>query len=368
MSSRLRRAGVTLAALVALGAAGCGGNDDDSGGGTTSSQAAAAKGADLSAIKDYLLGHTERLVTDTGTLRADAEAYHALAKGADFDYGKLLADQRSEVAATVKKLQTDFAAANPAYEEMEGVVAGVPALADFDVIIDAGGDASDPENAVPFSVKTPAGRTFKQPGNFNYLVETSTFGTEPRFAAKGVEPDLDGDGKVEFGEALPDADFLVAAARDFETSAKELDAAARKWSPTQQDAFTALVVMTPTMSEYFEAWKNSRFIAGDKAEEKAFVVASRLQDIADILGGLNLVYDNVESSIAKVDQQQASQTGASLQRLQAFAERLREQEAGGKQFTAQDADTLGGEAQDQAEAIAGQVTQAAGQLGIKLED
>jgi hypothetical protein len=367
MSSSLRRAGLALAAVVALGAAGCGGNDGDKAS-TTATQAAAAKGADLSAIKDYLLSHTERLVADTGKLRADAEAYYTLAKGADFDYGRLLADKRTEVAATVKKLQADFAEANPAYEEMEGVVAGVPSLADFDVIIDAGGDASDPENAVPFSVKTPAGRTFKQPGNFNYLVETSAFGTEPRFVAKGVEPDLDGDGKVEFGEALPDADFLVAAARDFETSAKELDAAARKWSPNQQDAFTALVVMTPTMSEYFEAWKNSRFIAGDKADEKAFVAASRLQDIADILGGLNLVYDNVEPSIAKVDQQQASQTGTSLQRLQAFAERLREQEAGGKKFTAQDADTLGGEAQDQAEAIAGQVTQAAGQLGIKLED
>jgi hypothetical protein len=367
MSRSLRRAGLALAAVVALGAAGCGGNDEDKAS-TTATQAAAAKGADLSAIKEYLLSHTERLVADTGKLRADAEAYYALAKGADFNYGKLLADKRSEVAATVKKLQTDFAEANPAYEEMEGVVAGVPSLADFDVIIDAGGDASDPENAVPFSVKTPAGRTFKQPGNFNYLVETSAFGTEPRFVAKGVKPDLDGDGKVEFGEALPDADFLVAAARDFETSAKELDAAARKWSPDQQDAFTALVVMTPTMSEYFEAWKNSRFIAGDKADEKAFVAASRLQDIADILGGLNLVYDNVEPSIAKVDQQQASQTGASLQRLQAFAERLREQEAGGKKFSAQDADTLGGEAQDQAEAIAGQVTQAAGQLGIKLED
>ena len=266
MSSRLRRAGMTLAALVALGVAGCGGNDDDGGGATATQAATAAKGTDLSAIKDYLLAHTERLVSDTGKLRADAEAYYALAKGADFDYGRLLADKRSEVAATVKKLQTDFADANPAYEEMEGVVAGVPSLADFDVIIDAGGDASDPENAVPFSVKTPAGRTFKQPGNFNYLIETSTFGTEPRFVAKGVKPDLDGDGKVAFGEALPDADFLVAAARDFETSAKELDAAARKWSPTQQDAFTALVVMTPTMSEYFEAWKNSRFIAGDKAD------------------------------------------------------------------------------------------------------
>ena len=367
MSSRFRRAGLTFAALVALGVAGCGGSDDDKGGATTQ-PAATAKAADLGAIKDYLLAHTQRLATDTATLRADAEAYYALAKSADFDYGKLLADKREEVAASVKKIQDDFAEANPAYEEMEGVVAGVPSLADFDVIIDAGGDASDPENAVPFSVKTPAGRTFKQPGNFNYLIETSTFGTEPRFVAKGVKPDLDGDGKVEFGEALPDADFLVAAARDFETSTKELDAAARKWNPTQQDAFTALVVMTPTMSEYFEAWKNSRFIAVDKAQEKAFVVASRLQDIADILGGLNLVYDNVEPSIAKVDSQQASQTGVSLQRLQSFAERLREQEAGGKKFTAQDADTLGGEAQDQAEAIAGQVTQAAGQLGIKLED
>jgi hypothetical protein len=366
MSSRLRRAGLTLVVLLATGAAGCGG--DGTGDRAATTQPTAAKRTDLAAIKGYLLAHTARLVTDTKTLRADAEAYYALAEGADFDYGRLLADKRAEVAASVKKLQTDFAEANPAYEEMEGVVAGVPQLADFDVIIDAGGDASDPENAVPFLVKTPAGRTFKQPGNFNYLVETSTFGTEPRFAAKGVEPDLDGDGKVEFGEALPDADFLVAAARDFESSAKELDAAARKWSPTQQDAFTALVVMTPTMSEYFEAWKNSRFIAGDKAQEKAFVVASRLQDIADILGGLNLVYDNVEPSIAKVDRQQASQTGASLKRLQSFAERLLEQEAGGKRFTAQDADTLGGEAQNQAEAIAGQVSQAAGQLGIELED
>jgi hypothetical protein len=366
MSSRLRRAGAILAAGVALVAAGCGGNDDEAGAGAQ--RPAAAKSADLSAIKDYLLAHTERLVTETSALRADAEAYYKLAEAADFDYGRLLAGQRSEVDAVVKRLQAAFAKANPAYEEMEGVVAGVPQLADFDVILDAGGDASDPETAVPFSIKTPAGRTFKQPGNFNYLVETSTFGTEPRFAAKGVKPDLDGDGRVEFGEALPDADFLVAVARDFERNARELDAAARKWSPTQQDAFTALVVMTPTMSEYFEAWKNSRFIAGDKAQEKAFVVASRLQDIADILGGLNLVYDNVEPSIASVDRQQASQTGASLQRLQSFAERLREQEAGGKRFTAQDADTLGGEAQDQAEAIAGQVSQAAGRLGIELED
>ena len=84
---------------------------------------------------------------------------------------------------------------------MEGVVAGVPSLADFDVIIDAGADKSDPENAAPISLETPGGKTFDQPGNFNYLIETAAFGTEPKFAAKGVEPDLDGDGKVSFGES-----------------------------------------------------------------------------------------------------------------------------------------------------------------------
>jgi Imelysin len=251
---------------------------------------------------------------------------------------------------------------------MEGVVAGVPSLADYDVIIDAGSDASDPENAVPFDVETPAGRTFKQPGNLNYLIETSVFGTEPKFRAKGVQPDLDGDGTVEFGEALPDADFYVAAARTFEKYAKELDAAAREWEPTPGDALTALVVMTPTMSEYFEAWKNSRFIAGSKATEKAFVVASRLQDIADILGGLVLVYDNVQPLVTKADAQQAQQTEQSLTKLHAFAAQLRDKEAGGRRYTAEEADTLGSQAQERAEAVAGQITQAAAKLNIEIEE
>lgn len=369
MTNTLRRTAAVVSLGVALAAAGCGGDDNkaDSAGGSSTASTAAA-GADLGAIKEYLLDHTSRLVRDTGELRTDAEGYYDLAKAVDFDYARLLADKRSEVSELIRHAQAGFAEANPAYEEMEGVVAGVPSLADYDVIIDAGGDASDPESAVPFDIKTPDGRTFKQPGNFNFLVETSLFGTEPKFAAEGVEPDLDGNGTVEFGEALPDANLLVAVARDFERNAKELDAAAKAWQPTPQDAFTALVVMTPTMSEYFEAWKNSRFVAGDQATEKAFVVASRLQDIGDILGGLVLVYDNVKPSIAKVDSAQASQTGDALVELRDFAERLRKEESDGRKFTAQDADTLGSEAQGKAEAIAGQVSQAAGQLNITLED
>jgi nitrous oxide reductase accessory protein NosL len=356
--------GKALAALVAaVTLAGCGGDDPE-----PAPPPAAVEGADLGAIKTYLLEHTGALRERTDALARDAEAYHAAAEAAGFDYERLLRERRAEVAGLVEGMQATFREANPAYEEMEGVVAGVPELADFDVIIDAGGDKSDPENAVPFSIETPEGRTFEQPGNFFFLLETALWGTEERFAAQGASPDLDGNGRVAFGEALPDADFLVAAARDFAANADELEAAAREWTPTPEDAFTALVVMTPTMSEYFDAWKNSRFVAGAQADESSFVAASRLQDIADILGGLVLIYENVEPSVAETDAQQARQTGAELRELHNFAARLRDEEAGGRKFTASDADTLGSEAQDRAEAIAGQVSQAAGQLGITLEN
>src|SRR6266511_2252607 len=114
---------------------------------------------------------------------------------------------------------------------------------------------------------------------------------------------------------MPDANFYGAALRACVDEARRPDAAARNLSPRPHDAFTALVVMKTTMSEYFEAWKNSRFVAGQKATEKAFVVASRLQDIADILGGLDLIYDSVQPRIASVSSAQASQTGKSLQDL-----------------------------------------------------
>src|SRR5215203_2345137 len=361
-----RRAALALACAVALTAAACGDDDSSSDDSATTTETT-VRGADLAAIQDYLLEHTERLTADTGKVRANAEEYYELAEATDFDYARLLEDNRPQVRRLVREAQRAFASANPSYEEMEGVVAGVPSLAEYDVIIDAGSDASDPENAVPFDLKTPGGRTFKQPGNFNFLIETAAFGTEPRFQAKGVEPDLDGDGKVEFGESLPDADFYVAAARGLEKYAKELDGAARDWEPTPNDALTALVVMTPTMSEYFEAWKNSRFIAGSEATEKAFVAASRLQDIADILGGLVLIYDNVEPLVAKADRQQAKQTEHSLAQLHGFAADLLAREDAGRKFTAEEADTLGSQAQERAEAIAGQITQAAAKLNIEIE-
>ena len=186
MALRIRLVTALLSAAT-LSLAACG-EGDGSSEEDRAQPTAGAQGADLAAIRGYLLEHTERLVADTGEIRAGAEEYYALAKSADFDYGRMLEDKREDVRRLVKEAQAGFTKANPSYEEMEGVVAGVPSLAEYDVIIDAGGDASEPDSAVPFDIKTPSGRTLKQPGNFNYLIETTAFGTEPKFAAPDVSP------------------------------------------------------------------------------------------------------------------------------------------------------------------------------------
>ena len=147
MHATRRRLCAALVALgCAVGVAACG--DDEA---PKTTPGAAQPADDLQPVKDFLLDHTERLSAEAGKLREGAEAYYALAEGAGFDYDKLLAGSRADVRALVEEAQATFAAANPAYEEMEGVVAGVPSLADYDVIIDAGADGSDPENAVPVS-------------------------------------------------------------------------------------------------------------------------------------------------------------------------------------------------------------------------
>jgi hypothetical protein len=347
---------------ASLIAAGCGSDDS-----ATDAAADAAPGEDLTAVKDYLTEHADDLNQQVDTLAANAEEYYALAEAADFDYDALMKESCEEVGALLSESQDAFVEANPAYEEMEGIVAGVPRLAQYDVDIDAGADASDPENAVSFSLELPGGEQMKQPGNLFFLTETALYGTNPDLLAD-VKQDADCDGKVAFGEGVPDANIYVATLREFQRQAESLQSDAAAFEPTPSDALTAITIMTPTMSEYFEAWKNSRFIAGGDADEQGFVATSRLSDIADILEGIAFTYEEIEPTIAAEDPQQAKQTKQQLAELLAFVEDLRDREADGEQFTGEDADTLGSEAQSRAEQIAGQVTQAAQRLGIELQD
>ncbi len=364
ISSRHPRTRFIATSACAAGlafAAGCGGDDES----TTSAEASAS--SELPAVETYLTDHTAVLKDEVAILAVAAERYYALAESYDFDYDKLMAERSDEVSALLEESKGAFVKANPSYEEMEGVVAGVPRLAQYDVDMDAGSDASDPESAVSFTLDTPQGKTLKQPGNLFFLTETALYGTNPDLLAD-VKQDANGDGKVEFGEGIPDADTYVATLREFKEMSESLDADAQEFEATPSDALTAITVMTPTMSEYFEAWKNSAFIAGNDAGEQGFVATSRLADIADILEGIVFMYDEMEPAIRSEDPQQAKQTQKQLEDLLAYVEEIRDREADGEKFTGEQADALGSEAQARAEEIAGQVTQAANRLGIELQD
>ena len=362
--SRLR----VLMVLCALGlgafAGGCGGDESDDG--TTE---ASSESAQLAAVKDYLTEHSAALAAQAGRMEEIGYEYYDLAESADFDYAKLLKQDCAKVEDLLTEAKAVFVKANPAYEEMEGIVAGVPRLSHYDVDIDAGSDASDPESAVSFSLTLEDGSKLKQPGNLFFLMETALWGTNPDLVAKGVEPDVDCDGKVAFGEGLPDAAIFKAATAEFAAQTEQLDGDAQEFEPTPSDALTAIVVMTPTMSEYFGQWKNTAFVAGKgDQKEQSFVATSRLSDIADILEGIAFTYDEIEPQIAAESPQQAKQTKRELDQLLTFAADLRDREAKGEQFTPKQADQLGSEAQARAEAIAGQVTQSAQQLGIELQE
>ena len=168
--------------LAALLVAGCGGDDsDDATPATTATETTgAAANVDLDGVKSYLTDHTEQLAGATAESQALAAEYDALAKQVDYDYARLLAEQREEVDRILADAKERWTEANPYYEQVEGVVAGTPSLAEYDVILDAGSSkAEDPESAVPFDLELSDGRTLEQPGNLFNLTEGMLWGTLP---------------------------------------------------------------------------------------------------------------------------------------------------------------------------------------------
>jgi hypothetical protein len=324
--------------------------------------------ADLGAIKAYLLDKITELKSNSTDLHAASERYYELAESAGFDYAALWSNNSTEVGSALLDAKAAWMTASPLYEQIEGIVAGVPSLSEYDVILDAGASGEDPDNAVPFDLTLPDGRVLPKPGNLFGVLETTLWGTNPGYIVAGVEADLDASGAVDFGEALPDANVLKGATDLFDSYVSELDTSAQAWEPTESDAFTALVVMVPTMSEYFESWKNSRFVAGEASTQADFVAISRLADIQDILSSLQVVYTGVKPLVLDLNADQAAQIESDLSGLKTYVADVYQQEQGGKQFSAEEADLLGAEAQNRATAIVGQVSQVAAALDIEIEE
>ena len=243
---------------------------------------------DLQPIKDYTLNQARLMQTATERLNQMAADYEALLGRHGGNYQ---AAWKAEPAALRNLLVAGRAAwvdASTFYELSEGIIAGVPSLAFYDTWIDAGpSGAEDPAEAIDWTLEVADGRVLDKPGNlFHHLTEPVLWGTVDEWT--GARVDLDGDGQIAaVADALPETAILMAVSGAIDGAAAEMAEAVTAWAPTLPDVFTALVVMVPTMNEYFEQWKESRYVAGGASTEISFVAVSRLFDINGILAGLD---------------------------------------------------------------------------------
>jgi len=326
---------------------------------------------DLDAVKSYAIENAAQMQVATAALADVSQRYYDLvqeAAKADGDpYASIWDENQEEVHALVVEARDLWLEASTYYELDEGIVAGVPSLAHFDVWIDAGPPGSeDPEEALQWQLELPDGRVLESPGNFFHnLLEPTLWGTIPEFT--GLKVDLDGDGAIAVGEALPEANMLLGATQGLDDATLEMQAAIEDWDPTLEDALTALVTMIPTMNEYFEQWKESVFVSGSESEAESFIAVSRLLDIKGILAGLSFTYDNIAVLVADSDSQLDQQIRTDFDTLIAYVDDLYGQEQGGVQFSPEEADLFGTEAQDLATALAALVAQAASDLNVTLD-
>jgi len=353
------RTKVTLTLLVVAMVAAFGGQ-------TVSAQTPTSGEANLAAIKQYVVDQAAIQKTATEQLVRFAGRYAVLAEGAGYDYQAMWDSNTPETAGLLAAVKAEWVKAHNAYEMNEGLIAGIPSLSYYHVWIDAGpSEIDDPAEALDWTVTLSDGTTLVKPGNiFHSLTEPIIWGTVDEYIA--LQVDLDADGTLELGEVLPEAKIFLATVQALDDATAQMQTAVNEWEPTIEDAFSALVTMLPTMSEYFEQWKLSSFVTGDSSTETGFVAGSRLVEVNGIVNGLALTYSQISPVVAAADSELNTQIEAGFSDLVSFVTELYEQELGGKQFTAEEAELFGTEAQARATALTGQISQVIALLGIQV--
>ncbi len=316
-------------------------------------------------VKEFTLEHSGALLHGARRLRESVAAYAAIIDAHGGDYAAAWTAQGPALAQSVQTIRADWLAASNEYETIEGIVAGIPSLVKYDLILDAGNPGSEAEDVAEYDLTLPDGTVLERPGSlFHTLTEPLFWGTDADHAR--LAADLNGDGQTGVGEVLFDANLALGAADGLVEWTAALDADMRAWEPNRNDAFAAVVTMTPTVGDYFGEWKESQFLGGTG---EAFVARSRLVDVLGIMGGCQRMYVSAIAPVVVADDPALDDaiTGG-YEELLALVADTRAREEAGDAFSAEEADALGREAQDIAERIVAQVLQVAARNGVEFQE
>jgi hypothetical protein len=315
-------------------------------------------------VKGYLRGTLTKMVQASDEFVVNAAGYQKLVDANGGDPAKAFAQSPDEVTKLVAVLRENYKAMDSfGYETIEGIVAGVPKLSDFDVYLDAGvpqDQAGSGTPVAPVILTLPDGSKIDREGClFTYLIEPMLWGSNKKLV---VPVDLDHDGKIGPRESLPRADILSAVAKDVCAKIHELNETAIAWQPSTSDYFSAIITMTPTLSGYFDDWKESRYAAETSGK---FTAISRVSDMRGIMFSVAVLYGAVHPQVAAKDLALANSIQRGFDGILAFIDRVdqREKKAGAA-MTPPEVDELGEQAKQKADKLVPQVEQAAALLDL----
>ena len=316
-------------------------------------------------VKGYLLENLSQMENAANHFVEDANAYQRLADANGGDPVRAFQASAAEMQRLVSALREEYKAMDSfGYETIEGLVAGVPALADFDVSLDSGvprDQAGGGTPVAPVVLQLANGAKIDHEGClFTYIIEPMLWGANKKLV---VPADLNHDGKIDARESLPRADVLLAAANDVRAKISDLHKTAIAWKPSTADYFSAIITMTPTLSGYFDDWKDSRYAGAGSGN---FSAVSRVSDMRGIMYSVAVLYSAVRDEVATKDPALASSIQRGFDRILEFIERVdaREKKAGA-QMTASEIDELAEQAKQKADKLVPQVEQASAILDVK---
>ena len=319
-------------------------------------------------VKSYLVGKLNRMDAAGHQFVTHAESYARLVDASGGDYDRAAREHGPELLGLVRAMQEDYRVYhNNGYETVEGIVAGVRRMVDFDTYLDAGvpkSEASTDSPASPLVLRARDGRILSdRNGNlFHYVIEPTLWGTKENFvhrlspeAAAAVRP----------VSVLPRADVLLAAAAECAKKLDELLAAANGWQPTLDECVGALVWMTPTLNGYFDDWRDSRY--NPTAALGKYVAQSRVLDMRGIMSSLQITCTAILPELAKRDPALAARLKTEYADILGFIARVdaREQRAAGK-LTAGEIEELATQAKRLTDQLTPHLKQMAAVLNLRL--
>jgi hypothetical protein len=318
---------------------------------------------DVTSVKTYLVDNVEKVKAASSDLVKNAETYQKIIQAHKGDYKTAYQKAQPEIQKLIQAMQDNYKAIDSfGYETVEAIVAGVESMAHYDIYLDAGVPKSEgPDDVAPVTLKLSNGKVIDQEGAlFTYLIEPALWGGDARWI---VPVDLNNDGKLAPRESLPQIELLISASKDADEKIGNLLRDARAWQPTQEDCFGALIVMTPTLSDYFEDWKQSRY---SKENSGRFSAVSRLSDMHGIMKSCSVLYDAVNINVALEDKALAKAIEAGFDNILDFINQLQERENQGK-INAAEIDELANQAKEKTDKLLPQIEQGAALLNLQTK-